>query len=113
MRKRPHRRHQHRPTGSSWRPCSEPRRRTGPGCRSSACCFQPEGAGAGLRQRKQACREQIDKLQDLILRLLQLPGDKRNPETPAEDQGAAHLLSWTRAGPLTNSLPRRSARCRR
>ncbi|WP_349919965.1 DUF342 domain-containing protein [Aeromonas veronii] len=34
-----------------------------------------------LRQRKQACREQLDKLQDLILRLLQLPHDKRNPET--------------------------------
>lgn len=34
-----------------------------------------------LRQRKQACREQLDKLQDLILRLLQLPGEKRNPET--------------------------------
>lgn len=34
-----------------------------------------------LRQRKQGCREQIDKLQDLILRLLQLPTEKRNPET--------------------------------
>lgn len=34
-----------------------------------------------LRQRKQACREQLDKLQDLILRLLQQPSDKRNPET--------------------------------
>ncbi|MGL5815482.1 MAG: FapA family protein [Aeromonas sp.] len=34
-----------------------------------------------LRQRKQACREQLDKLQDLILRLLQLPREKRNPET--------------------------------
>lgn len=34
-----------------------------------------------LRQRKQACRAQLDKLQDLILRLLQLPREKRNPET--------------------------------
>lgn len=34
-----------------------------------------------LRQRKQACREQLDKLQDLILRLLQLPQERRNPET--------------------------------
>ncbi|WP_331384921.1 DUF342 domain-containing protein [Aeromonas taiwanensis] len=37
-----------------------------------------------LRQRKQSCREQLDKLQDLILRLLQLPGDRRNPETLAK-----------------------------
>jgi uncharacterized protein (DUF342 family) len=34
-----------------------------------------------LRQRKQECREQLDKLQDLLLKLLQLPGDKRNPQT--------------------------------
>ncbi|MGS3183377.1 FapA family protein [Aeromonas taiwanensis] len=37
-----------------------------------------------LRQRKQSCREQLDKLQDLILRLLQLPSDRRNPETLAK-----------------------------
>jgi uncharacterized protein (DUF342 family) len=34
-----------------------------------------------LRQRKQECRDQLDKLQDLLLKLLQLPTDKRNPET--------------------------------
>ena len=34
-----------------------------------------------LRQRKQACGEQLLKLQDLILKLLQLPREKRNPET--------------------------------
>ncbi|MDM5139806.1 FapA family protein [Aeromonas bestiarum] len=34
-----------------------------------------------LRQRKQECRDQLDKLQDLLLKLLQLPGDKRNPQT--------------------------------
>ena len=34
-----------------------------------------------LRQRKQECREQLDKLQDLLLKLLQLPSDKRNPQT--------------------------------
>ncbi|WP_338328979.1 FapA family protein [Aeromonas salmonicida] len=34
-----------------------------------------------LRQRKQECRDQLDKLQDLLLKLLQLPIDKRNPET--------------------------------
>lgn len=34
-----------------------------------------------LRQRKQECRAQLDKLQDLLLKLLQLPSDKRNPET--------------------------------
>ena len=34
-----------------------------------------------LRQRKQECREQLDKLQDLLLKLLQLPADKRNPQT--------------------------------
>ncbi|ARW84882.1 DUF342 domain-containing protein [Aeromonas salmonicida] len=34
-----------------------------------------------LRQRKQECRDQLDKLQDLLLKLLQLPSDKRNPET--------------------------------
>ncbi|WP_339011680.1 FapA family protein [Aeromonas popoffii] len=34
-----------------------------------------------LRQRKQECRELLDKLQDLLLKLLQLPGDKRNPQT--------------------------------
>ncbi|MEB6608269.1 FapA family protein [Aeromonas sanarellii] len=43
--------------------------------------FSQKEQELALRQRKQACREQIDKLQDLILRLLQLPGDKRNPET--------------------------------
>lgn len=37
-----------------------------------------------LRQRKQSCREQLDKLQDLILRLLQLPSDRRKPETLAK-----------------------------
>ncbi|WP_421272693.1 FapA family protein [Aeromonas taiwanensis] len=37
-----------------------------------------------LRQRKQSCRDQLDKLQDLILRLLQLPSDRRNPETLAK-----------------------------
>ena len=42
--------------------------------------FSQKEQELALRQRKQACREQIDKLQDLILRLLQLPGDKRNPE---------------------------------
>ncbi|MDM5072729.1 FapA family protein [Aeromonas bestiarum] len=34
-----------------------------------------------LRQRKQECRDQLDKLQDLLLKLLQLPADKRNPQT--------------------------------
>jgi uncharacterized protein len=34
-----------------------------------------------LRQRKQECRDQLDKLQDLLLKLLQLPGEKRNPQT--------------------------------
>ncbi|MEG0009646.1 MAG: FapA family protein [Aeromonas sp.] len=43
--------------------------------------FSQKEQEQALRQRKQACREQIDKLQDLILRLLQLPHDKRNPET--------------------------------
>lgn len=34
-----------------------------------------------LRQRKQACREQLLKVQDLLLKLLQLPSDRRNPQT--------------------------------
>ncbi|WP_340136788.1 FapA family protein [Aeromonas caviae] len=43
--------------------------------------FSQKEQELALRQRKQTCAEQIDKLQDLILRLLQLPRDKRNPET--------------------------------
>ena len=43
--------------------------------------FSQKELELALRQRKQTCAEQIDKLQDLILRLLQLPRDKRNPET--------------------------------
>ncbi|MGK4474738.1 DUF342 domain-containing protein [Aeromonas molluscorum] len=34
-----------------------------------------------LKQRKQVCREQLLKVQDLLLKLLQLPSDRRNPQT--------------------------------
>ncbi|MFM4944720.1 DUF342 domain-containing protein [Aeromonas bivalvium] len=34
-----------------------------------------------LKQRKQSCRDQLLKVQDLLLKLLQLPREKRNPET--------------------------------
>ena len=79
MRRAPHRRHQHRQPahhgtgarslGGQPDPVADPR-----------WLFQPEGAGLALRQR-QTCAEQIDKLQDLILRLLQLPVTSAIPET--------------------------------
>lgn len=64
-----------------------------------------------LRQRKQECREQLDKLQDLLLKLLQLPSDKRNPQTlqkiklirpSASRRASCWMNSWKR--------PRRSCR---
>ncbi|MFQ2367916.1 DUF342 domain-containing protein [Aeromonas enteropelogenes] len=44
-----------------------------------------------LKQRQQAGQQQLDKLKELVMRLVQLPSDKRNPETlrklkPIRDQ---------------------------
>lgn len=74
--------------------------------------FSQKEQELALRQRKQTCAEQIDKLQDLILRLLQLPRDKRNPETCRRSRRCAPASS-TRARAWTSSSPRRSGSCRR
>lgn len=49
-----------------------------------------------LRMRQQLCQEQLDKIKELVMRLLQLPVDKRNPDTlrklkPIRDQQLAEL----------------------
>ncbi|WP_033136057.1 DUF342 domain-containing protein [Aeromonas finlandensis] len=34
-----------------------------------------------LKQQQQACQEQLEKIKELVMRLVQLPSDKRNPDT--------------------------------
>lgn len=49
-----------------------------------------------LKLRQQACQAQLEKIKELVMKLLQLPGDKRNPDTlrklkPIRDHQLAEL----------------------